>query len=138
MRHLPRVPSSAVVAAVLNLTLRHHLSRETLDRLGERVFYIDVRDAQMLMAFRCRGGRFIPVPPVEPPALTFRVDAANFTALVEPREGSPGLCLDALSVVGDPVIAAGVRKALAELDATRVRKLLARVARHVRRVHGGD
>lgn len=133
VRRLPRVPSSAVVAAVLNLTLRRKLPPETLEKLGDRLFFIEVRDAELVMAFRYRHPRFFPVPPVGEPALRFRVNAADFTALAEPQDLPEGLFLHDLVVVGDPEIAASVRDTLARLDVTHARKLLARAVRHVER-----
>ncbi len=138
VRNLPRVPSSAVVAAMLNLTLRRKLPRETLERLGDRLFFIEVRDADLVMAFRYRHPRFFPVPPVGEPALRFRVNAADFTALAEPQEVPEGLFLHDLVVVGDPQVASGVRETLARLDVTHARKLLARVVRHVERASRPD
>lgn len=134
VRNLPRVPSSAVVAAVLNLTLRRRLPAKTLEDLGDRLFFIEVRDADLVMAFRYRGRRFMPVPPVGEPALRFRVNAADFVALAEPQDAPDGLFLNDLVVVGDPQVATAVRETLARLDVTHARRLLARVAR---RVQGG-
>lgn len=134
VRNLPRVPSSAVVAAVLNLTLRRRLPRETLERLADRVFFVEVRDADLTMAFKYSNHRFIPVPPVGEPAVRFRVNASDFIALVEPTDGPDGIFLTDLVVVGEPQIAAAVRETIARLDVTHTRRLLARVVRHVERV----
>lgn len=133
VRRLPHVPSSAVVAAMLNLTLRRRLPPETLAALGDRLFFIEVRDAELTMAFRYQHPRFFPVPPVGEPALRFRVNASDFTALAEPQEQPEGLFLNDLVVVGDPEIATAVRETLARLDVTHARKLLARMVRHVER-----
>jgi predicted lipid carrier protein YhbT len=133
VRRLPHVPSSAVVAAMLNLTLRRRLPRETLAQLEARVFFVEVRDADLVMAFKTSGRRFYPVPPVGEPALRFRVNASDFTVLAEPQERPDGLFLHDLVVVGDPQVAAAVRETLAGLDVTHARKLIARVVRHVER-----
>ncbi len=137
-RKLPHVPSSAVVAAMLNLLLRRRLPREALERLGERIFFIEAQDAGLLMAFRCRDGRFYPAPPFEVPALRIRVNAADFVTFVDEREAPAGFRIDASGVAGDPVLATAVREALARLDVARTRKLVARVVRHVERVNRQD
>ena len=62
VRKLPRVPSSAVVAAVLNLMVRRRLPVRVFEHLGDRPFSIEVRDADLVMAFRYSGRRFVPVP----------------------------------------------------------------------------
>jgi predicted lipid carrier protein YhbT len=133
VRRLPRVPSSAVVAGMLNVTLRRKLPPETLERLAGRLFFIEVRDAELTMAFRYQHPRFFPVPPVGEPALRFRVNASDCTALADPMETPDGPFLHDLVVVGDPEIAEAVRRTLASLDVTHARKLLARVVRHVER-----
>lgn len=133
VRRLPHLPSSAVVATVLNLTLRRRLPRETLDQLEGRVFFVEVRDADLVMAFKASNRRFIPVPPVGEPALRFRVNAADFAVLAEREDRPDGLFLHDLVVVGDPQVAAAVRETLARLDVTHARKLIARVVRHVER-----
>jgi predicted lipid carrier protein YhbT len=122
-----------VVAAVFNLTLRRRLPRETLEQLGERVFFVEVRDADLIMAFKFSNHRFIPVAPAGEPALRFRVNASDFTALAEPVDAPDGIFLTDLVVVGDPQIATAVRETLARLDVTHTRRLLARVVRHVER-----
>ena len=134
VRNLPRVPSSAMVAAVLNLTLRRRLPLETLEQLADRVFFVEVRDADLTMAFRYDNHRFIPVPPVGEPALRFRVNASDFAALAEPADAPDGIILTDLVVVGEPQIATAVRETLARLDVTHTRRLLVRVVRHVERV----
>ncbi len=138
VRRLPHVPSAAVVAAVLNLTLRRQLPPETLAALGDRVFFIEVRDADLVMGFRYRERRFIPVPPVGDPALRFRVNASDFAALALPPEAPAERFLADLVVVGDPAVADSVRATLAALDVVHARKLLARVVRHVERASRMD
>jgi len=133
VRRLPHVPSSAVVAAVLNLTLRRRLSVEVLDRFSDRPFRIVVRDMGLVMAFRCVQGRFLPVAAVGTASLSFRVDAADFAALAAPEDGVDARFLRDLVVVGDPVIATEVRRAMAGLDVARTRRLLRRAVRHVQR-----
>lgn len=133
VRRLPHVPSSAVVAAMLNVTLRRKLPPETLAKLGNRLFFIEVRDAELTMAFRYEHPRFFAVPPVGEPVLRFRVNASDCTALAEPQETPDGPFLHDLVVVGDPEIATAVRDTLARLDVTHARKLIARVVRHVER-----
>jgi predicted lipid carrier protein YhbT len=133
VRHLPRVPSSAVVAAMLNLTLRRRLPREVLDRHGDRPFTIVVRDMGLVMAFRYRERHFVPVACAAEAALTFRVDAADFAALAAPENDPDTRFLHDLVVVGEPEVAALVRKTLAGLDVTRTRRLLRRAVRHVER-----
>jgi predicted lipid carrier protein YhbT len=133
VRRLPHVPSSAVVAAVLNITLRRRLPREVLERLGDHPFTIVVRDMGLVMAFRYRERRFIPIPYGGPAALSFRVDASDFAALAAPEDDPDTRFLHDLVVVGDADIAAKVRATLAGLDVTRTRRLLRRVVRHVER-----
>ncbi len=133
VRKLPRVPSSAVVAAVLNLTLRRHLPREALERLGERPFTIVVRDMRLVMAFRVSGRRFVAVPAVGDAALSFRVDAADFAALAAPEDDPDTRFLHDLVVLGDPEVASLVRRTLAGLDVVRTRRILRRAVRRVQR-----
>ncbi|MBK8322403.1 MAG: SCP2 sterol-binding domain-containing protein [Betaproteobacteria bacterium] len=136
VRNLPHLPSSAVVATVLNLTLRRRLPRETLEQLEGRVFFVEVRDVELVMAFKTSGRRFYPVPPVGEPALRFRVNASDFAVLAEREDRPDGLFLHDLVVVGDPKVAQAVRETLARLDVTHARKLIARVVRHVERTAG--
>jgi predicted lipid carrier protein YhbT len=136
VRKLPRVPSSAVVAAVLNLTLRHRLTPDVLERLAERPFTIVVRDMGLVMAFRYRERQFIPIPYQGPAALSFRVDAADFAALAAPEGDPETRFLHDLVVVGDPEIAAKVRETLQGIDVARTRRLLRRTVRHVERGFG--
>jgi predicted lipid carrier protein YhbT len=131
VRRLPRVPSSAVVAAVLNLTLRRGLAADVLERLAERPFTIVVRDMGLVMAFRYSERRFIPVPYQGPAALSFRVDAADFASLAAPEDDPDTRFLHDLVVVGDPEIASSVRETLKGLDVVRTRRLLRRAVRHV-------
>ena len=133
VRRLPRVPSSAVVAAVLNLTLRRRLPAEALERLGERPFTIVVRDMGLVMAFRYSSRRFVPIPYAAPAALSCRVDAADFAALAAPEDDPETRFLHDLVVVGDPQVAALVRQTLSGLDVPRTRRLLRRAVRHVER-----
>ena len=138
VRNLPHLPSSAVVATVLNLTLRRRLPRETLEQLEGRVFFVEVRDVELVMAFKTSGRRFYPVPPVGEPALRFRVNASDFAVLAEREDRPDGLFLHDLVVVGDPQVASAVRETLARLDVTHARKLIARVVRHVERAARPD
>lgn len=138
VRRLPHLPSSAVLAAVLNLTLRRRLPRETIDQLEGRVFFVEVRDADLVMAFKTSNRRFIPVPPVGEPALRFRVNATDFTVLAEREDRPDGLFLHDLVVVGDPQVASAVRETLARLDVTHARELIARVVRRVERTTRQD
>jgi O2-independent ubiquinone biosynthesis accessory factor UbiT len=131
VRHVPHVPSAAVVATALNLLLQRALPAETLAILGERPFVIEVRDLDLVMAFRRAGRRFIPVPPVENPALRFRLNAANFAVLAAPPDDPDTRFLPDVTVVGDPAIAVQVRRTLDAIDVKRVRRLLWRAARRL-------
>lgn len=130
---LPRVPSSVVVAAVLNLMLRKRLPGEVFERLGGRPFSIDVRDMNLVMAFRCIGRRFVPVPHGGEVALRFRVNASDFATLAEPSDVADAHFLHDLAVEGDPGIAAEVRRALDEIDVVRTRRTLRRAVRRAER-----
>jgi predicted lipid carrier protein YhbT len=134
VRSLPRVPSSAVVAAVLNLLVRRRLPVEVFEHLGERPFSIEVRDLDLVMAFRYSGHRFIPVPHAGEEPLRFRVNASDFATLAAP-EGAPddGLFLHDLVVVGDPDLAAEVHRALEGIDVARTRRILRRAVRMVKK-----
>jgi predicted lipid carrier protein YhbT len=138
VKNLPRVPSSAVVATMLNLVMRRRLSGEVLEALAERSFTIEVRDLDLTMAFRYGGRRFVPVPAVGEAALRFRVNAADFAALAAPEGDVQTQFLCDLVVVGDPKIAAGVREALAGIDIERTRRTLRRAARIAERELGRD
>ena len=133
VRGFPRVPSSAIVAAALNLLLRKRLPATVFERLGERPFSIEVRDADLAMCFRYRDGRFVPVPPAPADVLRFRVNAADFAAFAAPEDDPDTDFLHDLVVVGDPEITAAVRKVLADLDVTRARRILRRAARRIER-----
>ncbi len=134
VRKLPRVPSSAVVAAVLNLMLRRRLPVTVFEHLGERAFTIEVRDAELVMAFRYCGRRFVPVPAAGAAALRFRVNASDFATRAAP-EGAPddGHFLHDLVVVGDPDIAGEVHRALDGIDVARTRRILRRALRMAQR-----
>lgn len=133
VRSLPRVPSSAVVAAVLNLMVRRRLPLEVFERLGERPFSIEIRDADLVMAFRYSGRRFVPVPHAGEEALRFRVNASDFATLAARDDAPDELFLHDLVVIGEPDIAAQVRKVLAGIDVARTRRILRRAVRMVRR-----
>lgn len=133
VRRLPRVPSSAVVAIVLNLLLRRWLPAEVLRRLAERPFAIDVRDAGLSMAFRYSGRRFVPVPPAGGQDLRFVIQARHFEALAEPEGDPVQPFLDDVAVIGDQAIAAPVREAVRRIDVGRARRLLRRAARAAER-----
>ena len=134
VRKLPRVPSSAVVAAVLNLMMRRRLPLSFFERLGDRPFTVEVRDPDLVMAFRYAGRRFVPVPWTGESALRFRVNASDFATLAAPP-GSPeeGCCLRDLVVVGDPDIAREVHRTLAGIDVARTRRILRRAVRMAER-----
>jgi predicted lipid carrier protein YhbT len=133
VRKLPRVPSSAVVAAVLNLLLRKKLPVTVFERLGDRPFSIEVRDADLAMCFRYVDRRFVPVPPVPVEALRIRVNASDFASLAAPEEDPDTSFLHDLVVVGDPDIAAEVRDTLARIDVVRARRILRRAVRRLER-----
>jgi predicted lipid carrier protein YhbT len=136
VRNLPRVPSSAVVATMLNLTVRRRLSQEVLAALACDSFTVEVRDLDLTMAFRYVRRRFVPVPAMGVPALRFRVNAADFAALAA-GEGDPQAAfLCDLVVVGDPQVAAEVRATLQGLDVERTRRALQRAARRAERELG--
>ena len=130
VRKLPRVPSGAVVAAVLNLLVRRRLPLQVFERLGDRPFAIEVRDLDLVMAFRYSGRRFVPVPCAGEAALRVRVNASDFATLAAP-EGDPddGLFLHDLVVIGDPDIADDVHHALDGIDIPRARRILRRAVR---------
>lgn len=134
VRKLPRVPSSAVVAAVLNLMVRRRLPVSVFEHLGDRAFSVEVRDADLVMGFRYSGRRFVPVPVAGEPALRFRVNASDFATLAQP-EGEPddGRFLHDLVVVGDPDIADEVHGALEGIDVVRTRRILRRALRMAER-----
>ena len=133
VRRLPRVPSSAVVAAALNLLLRKQLPVSVFERLGERPFSVEVRDLDLVMCFRYSDRHFVPVPLVPVEALRFRVNASDFASLAAPEDDPDTRFLHDLVVVGDPEIAAEVRKTLAGIDVVRARRILRRVARRLER-----
>ena len=134
VRKLPRVPSAAVVAAVLNLMVRRRLPLQVFERLGDRPFAVEVRDLDLVMAFRYSGRRFVPVPSAGEAALRVRVNASDFATLAAPEEApDDGLFLHDLVVVGDPDIAAEVHKALEGIDIVRTRRILRRAVRLTRR-----
>lgn len=129
VRNLPRVPSSAVVAAALNLMLRRRLPVSAFEHLGDRPFSIEVRDIDLVMDFRYVDRRFVPVPHAGEAALRFRVNASDFATLAAP-EGEPceGFLHD-LVITGDPQIAGEVHEALSGIDVARTRRILRRAAR---------
>jgi len=133
VRRLPRVPSAAVVAAVLNLLLRKKLPVTVFERLGDRTFSIEVRDMDLAMCFRFRAGRFVPVPPVPTDALRFRVNASDFASLAAPEDDPDTAFLHDLVVVGDPEIAQEVRSTLEAIDVVRARRILRRAVRRLQR-----
>jgi predicted lipid carrier protein YhbT len=134
VRKLPRVPSSAVVAAVLNLMVRRRLPVRVFEHLGDRPFSIEVRDADLVMAFRYSGRRFVPVPTAGEAALRFRVNASDFATLAAPEdEPDDGRFLHDLVVVGDPEIAGEVHDALEGIDVHRTRRILRRALRMAQR-----
>lgn len=134
VRKLPRVPSSAVVAAVLNLMVRRRLPVAVFEHLGERPFSIEVRDADLVMAFRYSGRRFVPVPVAGEAALRIRVNASDFATLAAPEDApDDGYFLHDLVVVGDPDIAGEVHRALEGIDIVRTRRILRRALRMAQR-----
>lgn len=137
VRKLPRVPSSAVVAAVLNLLVRKRLPVEVFERLGERPFSIEVRDQDLVMAFRYRGRRFIPVPAAGEMALRFRLNASDFATLAAADEAPWSGFLHDLVVVGEPDLSEKVHEVLRELDVARARRILRRAVRRVLREQAG-
>lgn len=134
VRNLPRVPSSAVVAAVLNLLVRKRLPVKVFEHLGDRPFTLEVRDLDLVMTFRYSGRQFVPVPCGGEAALRFRVNASDFATLAA-SEGAPddARFLHDLVVVGDPDIATEVHKALDGIDVMRTRRILRRAVRRVER-----
>lgn len=129
VRHLPHVPSSAVVATVLNLLLRRRLPADVLERLARQPFVIEVSDAGLSMSFRYRERRFVPVPPEKGMALRFVIQARHFEALAA-REGEPvPPFVDHVVVIGDPALAEPVREAVRSIDVGRARRLLRRAVR---------
>jgi O2-independent ubiquinone biosynthesis accessory factor UbiT len=134
VRKLPHVPSSAVVAAVLNLLVRKRLPVRVFEHLGERPFSIEVRDLGLVMAFRFSERRFVPVPHAGEEPLRFRVNASDFATLAAPDDApDDGLFLHDLVVVGDPDIAGEVHEALGGIDVARTRRILRRAVRLARR-----
>jgi predicted lipid carrier protein YhbT len=134
VRRLPHVPSSAVVAAVLNLMVRRRLPVTVFEHLGDRPFSIEVRDADLVMAFRYSGRRFVPVPAAGEAALRFRVNASDFATLAAPEDApDDGRFLHDLVVVGDPDIAQEVHRALEGIDIVRTRRILRRALRMAQR-----
>ncbi len=134
VRKLPRVPSSAVVAAVLNLMVRRRLPVKVFERLGDRPFSIEVRGPDLVMFFRYAGRRFVPVPAVGEAALRFRVNASDFATLAEPVDAPGDRCfLHDLVVVGEPDIAGEIHRALAGIDVVRTRRILRRAVRMAER-----
>jgi predicted lipid carrier protein YhbT len=133
VRGLPRVPSSAVVATVLNLLVRRRLPVEVFEHLGERPFSIEVRDMDLVMAFRFSGRRFVPVPYAGDSALRFRVNAADFATLAAPTDEPDALFLHDLVVVGEPDIAGEVHRAVCAIDVVRTRRILRRAVRMAQR-----
>ena len=127
---LADVPSSAVVAAVLNLLVRKRLPVRVFEHLGERPFSIEVRDLDLVMAFRYSGRRFVPVPHSGEAALRIRVNASDFATLAAPQDApDDGLFLHDLVVIGEPDISREVHQALAGIDVQRTRRILRRAVR---------
>ncbi len=133
VRKLPRVPSSAVVAAVLNLLIRRRLPVSVFEQLDERPFTIEVRDLGLVMAFRYCDRRFVPVPCTREAAMRIRLNASDFATLAAPDDEPDELFLHDLVVVGEPDIAAELRKALDGIDVVRTRRILRRAVRRVER-----
>jgi predicted lipid carrier protein YhbT len=134
VRKLPRVPSAAVVAAVLNLMVRRRLPLQVFERLGDRPFAVEVRDLDLVMAFRYSGRRFVPVPFAGEAALRVRVNASDFATLAAPEDApDDGLFLHDLVVIGDPDIADDVHHALDGIDIPRTRRILRRAVRMAER-----
>jgi predicted lipid carrier protein YhbT len=133
VRKLPRVPSSVVVAAVLDLLLRKRLPEAVFERLGDRPFSIEVRDIDLVMDFRHVGRRFLPVSHAGEAALRFCVNASDFATLAATEDAPGANFLHDLVVVGDPGIAAEVRRALEGLDVVRTRRILRRAMRRAER-----
>jgi predicted lipid carrier protein YhbT len=104
------------------------------EHLGDRPFSIEVRDADLVMAFRYSGRRFVPVPTAGEAALRFRVNASDFATLAAPEdEPDDGRFLHDLVVVGDPEIAGEVHDALEGIDVHRTRRILRRALRMAQR-----
>jgi predicted lipid carrier protein YhbT len=133
VRKLPRVPSSAVVATVLNLVVRRRLPPEVFEALGERAFLIEVRDLDLVMAFRWRGRRFVPVPFTKDASPRFFLNASDVATLAAPGDAPDDGFLRDLEVEGDAAIAAAVSRALEGLDVARARRAVRRAARLARR-----
>jgi len=133
VRHLPRVPSAAVVATVLNLLVRKRLPMAVFEHLGVRPFSIEVRDMDLVMDFRYMGKRFVPVPHAREAALRFRVNASDFATLAAPDDAPDELFLHDLVVIGDPGIAEEVHHALEGIDVARTRRILRRAVRMAER-----
>ena len=130
VRKHPRVPSAAVVAAVLNLMVRRRLPLRVFEHLGERPFSVEVRDLDLVMAFRYRSRRFMPVPHAGEEALRIRVNASDFATLAAPQDApDDGLFLHDLVVIGDPDVAREVHRALDGIDVQRTRRILRRAVR---------
>ena len=126
---LPRVPLAAVVAAALNLTIRRRLPAAVFDQFGERQFSIELRDLDLVMAFRCRGHRFFPASHAGEAALRVRLNAAALATLAQPDEVPVEPFLNDLEIVGDPGLAPAFRRALTGIDVLRARRILRRTAR---------
>jgi predicted lipid carrier protein YhbT len=129
LRNMPRVPSSVVVAAALNLLVRRRLPASVLGHLGARPFAVEARDADLAMAFRFDGHRFVPVPTGAEPVMRFRVNASDFATLAAPDDAPADGFLHDLAVIGDPAIARQVHAALDGIDVRRSRRILRRAAR---------
>lgn len=133
VRHLPHVPSSAVVATALNVILNRRLGADVFARLADRPFVIEVRDLDLEMTFRRCGRRFVPVPPTANPALRVRLNASNFAVLAGPVDDPDVRFLPDVTVVGDPSLTGKVRAVLAAIDVRHVRRGLWRASRLVGR-----
>ena len=103
------------------------------EHLGDRPFSIEVRDMDLVMAFRYSGRRFVPVPRAGESALRFRVNASDFATLAAKDDAPDALFLHDLVVVGNPDIAQEVHAALAGIDVVRTRRILRRAVRMAER-----
>ena len=119
------------MAAVLNLLVRKRLPMEVCKDLGERPFTIEIRDQDLVMAFRCSGRRFYPVPATGETALRFRINASDFATLAAPGDEPDEHFLHDLVVVGDPAIAGRVHAVIRGIDVIRARRILRRAVRRV-------
>ena len=128
--HAPRAILGRRGAGAQPPLVRKRLPVQVFEHLGERPFSIEVRDADLVMAFRFRERRFVPVPHAGEEPLRFRVNASDFATLAAPEDAPDDHpFLHDLVVVGDPDIAAEVHKALEGIDVVRTRRILRRAVR---------